>query len=63
MHYGRFSILPAGRKWNGKSMRGRNAVLILVAVALGVIAWAWIDGGRQPVREISVPVAVPEIAR
>ncbi len=44
-------------------MRGRNAVLILVAVALGVIAWAWIDGGRQPVREISVPVAVPEIAR
>jgi len=44
-------------------MRGRNAVLIVVAVVLAVVAWAWIDGGRQPVREISVPVAVPDSAR
>lgn len=40
-------------------MRGRKAVLIVIAAVLMVIVWAWIDGGRQPVREISMPVAAP----
>ena len=45
------------------SMRGRVALLVVVAIVLAVLAWAWIDGGRQPVREIAIPVAVPESAR
>ena len=47
-------------------MRGRKAVLIVIAAVLAVLAvivWAWIDGGRRPVREMSIPVAVPESAR
>lgn len=44
-------------------MRGKKTILIGIAVLLAVIAWAWIDGGRRPVREISVPLAVPEAAR
>lgn len=28
-------------------------------LVLAVLAYAWIDGGREPLREIAVPVAVP----
>ena len=37
--------------------------MVVVAIVLAVVAWAWIDGGRRPVREIVIPVAVPESAR
>jgi hypothetical protein len=31
----------------------------VVAIVLLVLAYAWIDGGREPLRTISEPVAVP----
>jgi hypothetical protein len=34
-----------------------------VAIVFLVLAYAWTDGGREPLRAISQPVAVPEIAR
>ncbi len=33
------------------------------AVVLAILAFAWIDGGRRALHEISVPVAVPEVAK
>lgn len=33
-----------------------------VAIA-GLLAWAWADGGEQPLRAISEPVALPGIGR
>jgi hypothetical protein len=44
-------------------MRGKGIVAVLVVLAVAVLAYAWIDGGREPLREIAVPVAVPESAR
>ena len=45
-------------------MRGYRVLtgLCIIAVAL-LLAYAWYDGGREPVGRIVVPVAVPEIAR
>ena len=41
---------------------GRKAwIWILAAVAvIAVLAWAWIDGGKQPQRMIEEPVELPE---
>lgn len=48
-------------------MRGlRFPGMIAVAVPLAVAAlciFAWIDGGRAPVRDIAVAVPVPELPR
>ncbi len=44
-------------------MRGKGIVAIVVALVLGLLAYAWIDGGREPLREIAVPVTVPEAAK
>lgn len=30
-----------------------------VALVLAVLAWAWWDGGRKPLRPIEEPIAVP----
>ncbi|WP_255351691.1 hypothetical protein ACLIMP_12460 [Novosphingobium aerophilum] len=35
--------------------------IVVLAVVLGV--WAWMDGGRSPVRDIVQPVPVPELPR
>lgn len=40
-------------------MRSGKFWLIGMAILLAVIAYAWIDGGREPLHEIAVPVAVP----
>lgn len=38
----------------------RNYLLLaLAAVALSVLAYAWIDGGREPVRLVVEPVPLP----
>ncbi len=48
-------------------MRGRGLLWVfafavsLAAVALGT--FAWVDGGRRPVRDIVMPVAVPELPK
>ena len=48
-------------------MRGRGLLWIIVlAVSLAaaaLCAFAWVDAGRQPVSDIVVPVAVPELPR
>lgn len=36
-----------------------GAVLVLSAL----LSWAWRDGGREPVRPLETPVALPETAR
>ena len=33
------------------------------AIVLLVLAYAWIDGGREPLRTITEPVAVPETGK
>ena len=40
-------------------MRGTGIVGIVAALILAVLVYAWIDGGREPLREIAVPVAIP----
>lgn len=35
----------------------------ITVIAFLVLAYAWIDGGREPLRTISEPVALPEAAR
>jgi len=43
---------------------GRNWLLAgLGAIVLAVLIYAYVDGGREPVREIVVPIAVPENVR
>ncbi len=46
-------------------MRGRVALALGLFVLAGfaVLAVAWIDGGREPVQDQVVPVAVPELAK
>lgn len=40
-------------------MRGKGIVTVFALLVLAVLAYAWIDGGRAPLRDIAVPVAVP----
>lgn len=44
-------------------MRRNYLLLALAAVALSILAYAWIDGGREPVRLVVEPVPVPGDAR
>jgi hypothetical protein len=44
-------------------MRRNGLLWGLGAAVLLLIAYAWIDGGEQPLREIAQPVAVPEAAQ
>jgi len=43
-----------------KGRKRRSVVLTGVAVVLvGVLGYAWVDGGREPVRDITVNLPVP----
>jgi len=43
-------------------VKGRNRILAaVVVIVLIVIVYAWLDGGEEPLREISEPVPVPEM--
>ena len=42
-------------------MRGNWLLWGLAAAVLLLLIYAWIDGGRTPLRPISEPVAVPEM--
>jgi hypothetical protein len=44
-------------------IRGKGIVTVLALLVLAVLAYAWIDGGRAPLRDIAVPIAVPQSAR
>ncbi len=45
-----------------KGMRWNWLMAGLVAIIAVILTYAWIDGGREPLREISQPVVVPELA-
>jgi hypothetical protein len=40
-------------------IHGKGIVTVLALLVLVVLAYAWIDGGRAPLRDIAVPVTVP----
>lgn len=42
---------------------GRIWPIVVIAALLALMAYAWIDGGREPVREISVDLPLPGAAR
>jgi divalent metal cation (Fe/Co/Zn/Cd) transporter len=42
------------RRWNWL-LAGLAVIIVLV------IAYAWVDGGHEPVRELSEPVPLPEL--
>jgi hypothetical protein len=42
--------------------RGTIVKLVLAALAV-LLAYAWYDGGREPLHQISTPVSVPGAAR
>lgn len=45
-----------------RKMLRNPLLLVLGAIVLAVLAFAWVDGGREPVRAIAEPVAVPGAA-
>ena len=48
----------------GSTNKGRarwRLPLLLAGLVLAVLAWAAIDGGREPVRLIEQPVALPPL--
>jgi hypothetical protein len=54
--------LSAGMS-SGNPGRVRRIALIVAVLAVALLAAAWLRGGRQPLHEIVVPVAVPESAK
>lgn len=42
---------------------GRLALILIGVLVLVLLGWAWLDGGREPLREITEPVPVPESAK
>jgi len=44
-------------------MRKGSVLAGIAAIVLLVLAYAWIDGGREPLHLISEPVAVPELTK
>jgi hypothetical protein len=42
--------------------RGLIVKLLIAGLAL-LLGYAWLDGGREPIHEISRPVALPGAAR
>jgi hypothetical protein len=43
-------------------LRWRCLFLGLAALSVLLLAYAWFDAGREPLRPIAEPVALPEIA-
>jgi len=41
------------------AMRRNWLVGAVVLLAVALLAYAWIDGGREPLRPIAQPVAIP----
>lgn len=40
--------------------RNRLVIGLAAAAILVLLAYAWVDGGREPMRDIVQPVSVPE---
>lgn len=56
-------LVRPGQGRTGRGGRIRLVIGIVIVAAVAVLGWAWADGGREPLREIVQPVAVPEQAR
>jgi len=56
---------PRGLELAESAMPQRTARILLIvgAILIVILAWAWIGGGREPLHEIVEPVAVPDSAR
>jgi len=48
---------------NGKMKSARSVLLLAVVLVAALLAWAWVDGGREPVHEIARSIPVPESAK
>lgn len=46
-----------------RGLSGKMVAIMALPLLVAILAYVWIDGGREPVREIRIPVAVPEGAR
>jgi hypothetical protein len=44
-------------------MRKGPVLAGIAAIVLLVLVYAWIDGGREPLRPISEPIPVPEMTK
>jgi hypothetical protein len=44
-------------------MRRTWLVVAIMGIVIAVLAAAWLDGGRRPLRTISEPVPVPELPK
>ncbi len=44
-------------------MRLSKTVTVVLVVLVGLVLWAWIDGGPKPQRLIEEPVTLPANAR
>jgi hypothetical protein len=44
-------------------MRSRRIKFIAATLVLLILAYAWIDGGEEPIHSIAEPVQVPEAGR
>lgn len=58
----RRSLKPHKEQSGGEKMRWQWLLIVLAVLVLLLLAYAWIDGGREPVHTITEPVAVPEMA-
>lgn len=56
-------LVRPGKGTANRAVRAWAAVGIVILGVLGLLGWAWIDGGREPLREIVQPIPVPEQAR
>ena len=51
------------REWDNRVteiMRWHRLLIGLAALLLLLLAYAWYDGGREPLRPIAEPVSLPE---
>ena len=42
---------------------GKVIAVATLLVLVAALVWAWVDGGREPVRDIALSVAVPGMPR
>jgi hypothetical protein len=47
------------RRLSGSRKRRKTIVAGVVVVVSAVLGYAWVDGGRQPVRDITINLPIP----
>jgi len=54
---------PTMNRKPASPMRARKLWWIPAILVLAIVAYAWVDGGREPVHEIAVPIQAPGESR